>query len=297
MSQRNDTHGSAATHPGKTEDSGWRSAWTKATFLGFCWVSYFIFIGLGSFSLYLVVPRLQQSPWVFGVIVAALAACILILGGGLLLITVTALTGIDLLYPHNKPSITIKVLFPIAATLSQLLRVDRNRVRTSFVKVNNALTKAQRGRIKGDRVMVLLPHCLQIDICNRKLTGDINNCVRCGRCPVADLLAVGEKYSLKIEVVNGGTLARRRVKQFRPHAIVAVACERDLTFGIQDVYPIPVYGVINDRPNGPCFNTCVDMGIVEDAIRFFKQPSAGPQPNSPRKDTPKNKSNAEVSAS
>lgn len=255
------------------DDSGWRSAWTKATFLGFCWVSYLIFIALGSFFFYLILPRLSQSSWLVLTLVACLAGLFLILGAGLSLITLTALTGIDLLYPHNKPSITIKLLFPIAATLSQLLRIDRNKVRTSFVKVNNALTRAQRGRIKGDRIMVLLPHCLQIDVCNRKLTGDINNCVRCGRCPVAQLIEFGERYSLKIEVVNGGTLARRRVKQFRPHAIVAVACERDLTFGIQDVYPIPVFGVINDRPNGPCFNTCVDMGQVEEAIRFFKKPS------------------------
>jgi tetratricopeptide (TPR) repeat protein len=36
-----------------------------------------------------------------------------------------------------------------------------------------------------------------------------------------------------------------------------------------DVYPIPVFGVINDRPNGPCINTGVDMELVEEAIGFF----------------------------
>ena len=87
---------------------------------------------------------------------------------------------------------------------------------------------------------------------------------------------MGERYGLKIEVVNGGTLARRRVAQFRPSGIVAVACERDLTFGIQDVHPVPVYGVINDRPHGPCVNTCVDMTLVEDAIRFFRKKETSP---------------------
>lgn len=194
----------------------------------------------------------------------------LILGGGLTLITLTALTGFDLLYPHFKRSITVSLLFPIAATLSQVFRVNRNRLRTSFIKVNNALTKAQRKRISGDRILILLPHCLQIDICDRKITNDITKCVRCGRCPVGSILNMGHQYGLKLEVVNGGTLARRKVKSFRPTGIIAVACERDLTFGIQDVYPIPVYGVINDRPNGPCFNTCVEMSILKEAIEFFQ---------------------------
>jgi hypothetical protein len=32
-----------------------------------------------------------------------------------------------------------------------------------------------------------------------------------------------------------------------------------------------VFGVMNDRPNGPCFNTDVDMGLLEEAVRFFKK--------------------------
>ena len=84
-------------------------------------------------------------------------------------------------------------------------------------------------------------------------------------------LPLGEQHGLKIEVVNGGTLARRKVAALHPDGIIAVACERDLTLGIQDVHPIPVYGVINDRPHGPCVNTCVDMSLVLDAIRFFRK--------------------------
>ncbi|MBD3315996.1 MAG: DUF116 domain-containing protein [Chitinivibrionales bacterium] len=177
----------------------------------------------------------------------------------------------DLLYPHNRSSITVKLLFPIAATLSRFFGVDRDKLRTSFVKVNNALTRAQLQRIQGDRLLFLLPHCLQIDVCNRKITNHPLNCRRCGGCPVGDLLDLGDKYDLKVEVVNGGTLARRKVASFHPTAIIAVACERDLTLGIQDVHPVPVFGIINDRPNGPCHNTCVDMGLVEETVRFFKE--------------------------
>lgn len=70
-------------------------------------------------------------------------------------------------------------------------------------------------------------------------------------------------------VATGGTLARQIVKQIRPKAIVAVACERDLTSGIQDVFPLPVVGVLNERPFGPCFNTRVDIKRVEAAVLDF----------------------------
>jgi hypothetical protein len=254
------------------KESAWRSAWTKATFLIFCWLGLLLFTSVIALAYYLVFPRLASISQALELIVLiGLSGIILILGAGLFLISTTALTGIDLLYPHNGKSITVTFLFPFAVSLAQLFRIDRNRIRISFVKVNNALTKAQIKRIKGDRILVLLPHCLQIDICNRKITNDVNNCVRCGKCPVSKLLEMGEKYGLFIEVVNGGTLARRRVASFKPDGIIAVACERDLTAGILDVYPVPVYGVINDRPNGPCVNTCVDMSLVEDAVRFFRK--------------------------
>ena len=50
---------------------------------------------------------------------------------------------------------------------------------------------------------------------------------------------------------------------------MAIACERDLTSGIQDVYPLPAVGVLNIRPNGPCFNTHVDIEKVREEIKKF----------------------------
>jgi len=262
-------------------ESAWRAAWTKLPFLAFCWISFFLLTAIFGLFLYLVYPRLSEYHLTYYVISGVLLFFVLILFSGLFLITATSLTGIDLLYPHGKRSVTVRILFPIAIFLGQLFGVNRNRLRISFVKANNALTKAQSGRIKGDRILILLPHCLQIDICNRKITNDVNNCLRCGRCAVGKLVEMGEKYGLRMEVVNGGTLARRRVASFKPNGIVAVACERDLTLGIQDVYPIPVYGVINDRPYGPCVNTCVDMDLVENAVRFFRKDRDRPISQSP----------------
>jgi hypothetical protein len=55
----------------------------------------------------------------------------------------------------------------------------------------------------------------------------------------------------------------------RPDVIIAVACERDLTSGIQDSYPVPVFGIFNKRPFGPCYDTDVDLELVEKGIITF----------------------------
>ena len=57
--------------------------------------------------------------------------------------------------------------------------------------------------------------------------------------------------------------------QTRPRMIIAVACERDLTSGIQDSYPLPVFGILNQRPCGPCLDTLVSLAAVEGAVRLF----------------------------
>ena len=79
-------------------------------------------------------------------------------------------------------------------------------------------------------------------------------------------MALSEKYHVPVSVATGGTLARKIVVEKKSEIIIGVACERDLTSGIQDSYPIPVLGVLNRRPFGPCLNTDVDLELVEKGI-------------------------------
>jgi hypothetical protein len=45
-----------------------------------------------------------------------------------------------------------------------------------------------------------------------------------------------------------------------------VACERDLTSGLQDAYPLPVIAIVNKRPRGYCMETGVELAEVRQAI-------------------------------
>ena len=55
----------------------------------------------------------------------------------------------------------------------------------------------------------------------------------------------------------------------KPQAIIAIACERDLISGIQEIKNVPILAVVNKRPQGPCHNTEVEMGQVQKAIKHF----------------------------
>ena len=135
--------------------------------------------------------------------------------------------------------------------------------------MNNQLVLAESKKVKSERLLILLPHCLQNHDCAVRITGNIENCKKCGKCKIKDLVGLSEKYNMPISVATGGTLARRIVVEKRPEVIIAVACERDLTSGIQDSYPIPVYGILNMRPFGPCYDTDIDLDLVEKGITTF----------------------------
>jgi hypothetical protein len=166
----------------------------------------------------------------------------------------------------------INLLFPFAIGLGGIFNISKQKIQQSFIEVNNNLVRQHHIKVPADRILILTPHCLQKDTCIYKLTRNVENCHQCGGCNVGNLVGLCHKYGLHLVVASGGTLARQLVMQARPKAIVAVACERDLTSGIQDVFPIPVLGVFNERPFGPCFNTKVDMQKVEEAIKTFMLP-------------------------
>jgi len=116
---------------------------------------------------------------------------------------------------------------------------------------------------------MLLPSCLQNSECPQKVSNDIANCQRCGRCKIKDMVGLAEKYGCQCAVVTGGRLALELARRDGVKAVVAVACEKELQAGLCAGFPKPGWGVINDRPHGPCKDTDVDVAEVEEAIVRF----------------------------
>ncbi len=208
----------------------------------------------------------QYLPYVFGFLgaIVVLALAVGVVG------IVLAILGIPTFKLfHSWAWHMINFNYPLALFVGKMVEIPREKIEQSFIEVSNHLVRQQRIKVPANRIMILTPHCIQLDTCPFKITRNVENCHRCGRCCVGPMLEMAHRYGIHMAVATGGTLARQAVKQIRPKAIVAVACERDLTSGIQDVFPLPVFGVLNERPNGPCFNTRVDLGKVEEAIKLF----------------------------
>jgi hypothetical protein len=170
-----------------------------------------------------------------------------------------------------KRGLVLKVLYPLLMFAGSFAKNKKEAYQQFIIRLNNKLVRKEKRRLTN--IILLLPHCLQIDECDVRLTYNVYNCKRCGRCEIKDLIALAEENHLNLFVATGGSLARRVIRETKPDAVIAVACENDLSSGIADTYPLPILGITNQRPFGPCLNTSVDLSKVKEAILSFGQSS------------------------
>lgn len=219
------------------------------------WIPY---VGLANIH-----PRLP-------LILAVTFGCIvLFIFGGTLTLILTIIRGKNLFFNRRIRGIVIRILFPLLIVVGRCFGISKEKIQRSFVAINNRLVLAEARKIKPEKLLLLLPHCLQNHECTLRITGNVKNCKGCGKCKIKELVALSEKYDVPISVATGGTVARKIVGEKRSEAIIGIACERDLTSGIQDSYPIPVFGILNQRPFGPCYDTDVDMRLVKKGMSIF----------------------------
>lgn len=127
----------------------------------------------------------------------------------------------------------------------------RDWVENASVKVYNALA-LERGRTVGKgELLVLIPRCLSKDTLD-------------------SVLQVAGKYEVPVFVATRGQLARRVIRERRPRAVVAVACERDMVTGLHDVAgKVPVLGLTMTLPAGPCKDARLDMPKLEEWVKNY----------------------------
>ncbi len=158
------------------------------------------------------------------------------------------------------------VLLPLVLVLEKANNTTRITIQNIYIELNNIIVDCDNKRYRTQDIMLLLPHCLQNNECGIKVTNDPKLCKQCGRCKIGALLEYAEQKNISIFIATGGTVARNIIKKIKPKLIISVACERDLMSGIADVKGIPVVGVINKTPNGPCFNTDVDIEAIKKRV-------------------------------
>ncbi len=137
----------------------------------------------------------------------------------------------------------------------------------SFVLgINRLQNRFQNGRIPPKNLLLLIPHCLQRCTCESNIKHDIDQCNRCGECNVGDLLQLREEFGILCHLASGGRQALEVVRNPEVKAVVAVACEKELTEGIRAVAPKRIIAIPNERPDGPCKNTRGEIETVRAAV-------------------------------
>ena len=225
---------------------------------------------------YVGLARIYRGlPLIYGVLLGIFVAAII---SGIVLLISSLVLKREILFSHRLRGVAVKVIFPLILFMARVVGISKQKIQQSFIEINNQFVMSRPLKVKPERLLLLMPHCLQYNECKVKVTGNVENCQRCGICEIKELVELADKNNVKLSVATGGTIARRIVEENKPEVIIASACERDLTSGIQDSYPIPVYGILNERPQGPCRNTLVDMREVKGVMGLFLDSEDSPNP-------------------
>jgi hypothetical protein len=224
----------------------------KRTFLLLLYVTILFLAGLSFFTWYMISPRLSQfHPNLPYFLAVGIMLCWAVFSIYFFLIVLSIKTQKDFSLHLGKFEIPLTRLVPLVLKIGVELGISVDRMANSFVKVRNAIIKTSAINVGPERLLILLPRCLEKTILQRITQFAIQN-------------------KIHLAVVAGGEKARQEVARLHPLAVIGVACERDLLSGIQDVSgKIQVIGIPNIRPEGPCKNTQIDFKEFETAVQTF----------------------------
>ncbi|MFN3466511.1 MAG: DUF116 domain-containing protein, partial [Candidatus Brocadiales bacterium] len=112
-----------------------------------------------------------------------------------------------------------------------------------FVSLSNLVNKLRAAKCPPNSLLILFPHCIQYSKCPQKITLDLGECKRCGKCKVKNLIELSEKYGVQIAVATGGRVALQRVQSEEIRGVVAIACEKELRIGLMAAMPKAIMAV------------------------------------------------------
>jgi hypothetical protein len=210
-------------------------------------------IGLGvlALALFLLAPRIRAIP---PTVVQVLWTTLLLVGAVLWLWWGVLFLSYEIARPLLPERLAERGPFLRLMRLTSRLADRfgrRDWVENAAVKVYNALAVMRERKVGGGELLLLIPRCLS------KVTLD-------------GVLGIAGKYGVPVFVATRGQLARRVIRERRPKAVVAVACERDMVSGLHDVAgKIPVLGLTMTLPAGPCKDASLDLGQLERWVQSY----------------------------
>ncbi len=208
--------------------------------------------GFTFFILYMISPRLSEwgsgaSGIVSGIVFGIICALAVIYA----VVQVSAAFGISFFSYFLYAMLPRVLTNGVPTLLGRMMRISEDRIGNSYVRFHNQMTSTRTMTVTPDKLLLLLPRCI------KKERRD-------------EIVALCNEIGCRYIVATGGEMARDKVREVAPQAVIAVACERDLVSGISEVMrKVAVIGVANTRPNGPCVLTEVDVAEIRRWIQHF----------------------------
>jgi hypothetical protein len=230
-----------------------RGDYDSPPFLFFAWSGVALCVGLGlvALVLFLLGPRLADlDARVPRLLWAGLAAAAVVLWAWWGVLLLSYVIGRPLLPERLAERGPFLRLMRLTSRVADRFG-RRDWVENASVKVYNALALLRGRKVGKGELLLLIPRCLS----KETLDG---------------VLGIAGKYGVPVFVATRGQLARRVIRERRPRAVVAVACERDMVSGLHDVAgKIPVLGLTMTLPSGPCKDALLDMEQLEEWVRAY----------------------------
>lgn len=221
---------------------------------------YFLFTAVGiagivvagAATIYLLTPRLAQlATWLPRVLYLADAALAGVGAIWLALIGLSYITDRALLPGRFAERGLLLKTLRLSSRVGQVFGVERDWTDNAAVVVYNRLAWAREWRVRANELLILIPRCLS-------------------RASLDGVMDIARRYDVATFVATRGAYARQAIRERRPKAVVAVACERDMISGLHDVAGrLPVLGLTMQLPNGPCKDASLDLAKMEEFVRKY----------------------------
>jgi len=139
----------------------------------------------------------------------------------------------------------------LASRVGEMFGVQRDWTDNAAIAVYNRLAWAREWRVRANEMLILIPRCLS-------------------RTALDGVMDIAKRYDVATFVATRGAYARQAIRERRPKAVVAVACERDMVSGLHDVAGrLPVLGLTMQLPNGPCKDASLDLVEMEAFVKKY----------------------------
>jgi len=221
---------------------------------------YFLFTAVGiagivvlsAVAIYLLSPRLAQlATWLPRALYTADAVFAAAGAVWLMLIGLSFVTDRALLPGRFAERGLLLKTFTLSARVGEMFGVQRDWTDHAAVAVYDRLAWARDWRVRANEMLILIPRCLS-------------------RAALDGVMDIAKRYDVATFVATRGAYARQAIRERRPKAVVAVACERDMVSGLRDVAGrLPVLGLTMQLPNGPCKDASLDLVKMEEFVRKY----------------------------